>query len=201
MRLVEEKYRPIKKKLEEEIIASGVFEPKVVYGYFPAQGDGNDVIVYEPLIGSGRDPVRIRERTSALHLSAPARRPQALHLRFLRPEERRARWMSSGSRLVTIGAKASRRNPAALRSRRVHQVSLPARPERGDRRGAGRVSAQEDARRTGNRRRRFAAHPRPVPPEISRLALLVRISRVPESGGPDQAVRAAAIRKKMSACA
>lgn len=47
-RLVEEKYRPIKKKMEEEILASGLFEPKVVYGYFPAQGDGNDVIVYQP---------------------------------------------------------------------------------------------------------------------------------------------------------
>jgi 5-methyltetrahydrofolate--homocysteine methyltransferase len=48
LRLVEEKFRPIKKKLEEEIIASGIFEPKVVYGYFPAQGDGNDVVVYSP---------------------------------------------------------------------------------------------------------------------------------------------------------
>jgi 5-methyltetrahydrofolate--homocysteine methyltransferase len=48
VRLVEEKYRPIKKKLEEDVIAAGWFEPKVVYGYFPAQGDGNDVVVYEP---------------------------------------------------------------------------------------------------------------------------------------------------------
>src|SRR5437879_3155182 len=48
LRLVEEKFRPIKKRLEEEVIASGWFEPKVVYGYFPAQADGNDVIVYEP---------------------------------------------------------------------------------------------------------------------------------------------------------
>jgi len=47
-RLVEEKYRPIKKKLEEEVVAAGLFEPKVVYGYFPAQGEGNDVVVYEP---------------------------------------------------------------------------------------------------------------------------------------------------------
>jgi len=47
-RLVEEKYRPIKKKLEEDVIAAGWFEPKVVYGYFPAQGDGNAVVVYEP---------------------------------------------------------------------------------------------------------------------------------------------------------
>jgi 5-methyltetrahydrofolate--homocysteine methyltransferase len=47
LRLVEEKYRPIKKELEEEIIASGLFEPKVVYGYFPAQSEGNDLIVYQ----------------------------------------------------------------------------------------------------------------------------------------------------------
>jgi 5-methyltetrahydrofolate--homocysteine methyltransferase len=47
-RLVEEKYRPIKKKLGEDVLASGLFEPQVVYGYFPAQGEGNDVIVYAP---------------------------------------------------------------------------------------------------------------------------------------------------------
>src|ERR1700758_3813190 len=35
LRLVEEKYRPIKKELEEEIIASGFVEPKVVDGHFP----------------------------------------------------------------------------------------------------------------------------------------------------------------------
>src|SRR6185503_13318290 len=45
-KLVEEKYRPIKKELEEEIISSGLFEPKVVWGYYPAQSEGNDVIVY-----------------------------------------------------------------------------------------------------------------------------------------------------------
>jgi 5-methyltetrahydrofolate--homocysteine methyltransferase len=47
-RLVEEKYRPIKDKLEEEVLAAGWFDPKVVYGYFPAQSEGNDLIVYEP---------------------------------------------------------------------------------------------------------------------------------------------------------
>ncbi|HVO62634.1 MAG TPA: methionine synthase [Terriglobales bacterium] len=48
LRLVEQKFRPIKKQLEGEVIASGLFEPKVVYGYFPAQSEGNDLIVYEP---------------------------------------------------------------------------------------------------------------------------------------------------------
>src|SRR5216684_743869 len=48
LRLVEQKFRPIKKQLEEDIIASGVFEPKAVYGYFPCKSEGNDVVVYEP---------------------------------------------------------------------------------------------------------------------------------------------------------
>src|SRR6201987_5602781 len=51
VRLVEEKFRPILRKLQEEVAASGLFEPKVVYGYFPAQADGNDVVVYEPCSG------------------------------------------------------------------------------------------------------------------------------------------------------
>jgi 5-methyltetrahydrofolate--homocysteine methyltransferase len=48
LRLIEQKFRPIKKQLEEEVIASGILEPKVVYGYFPAQSEGNDTIVYDP---------------------------------------------------------------------------------------------------------------------------------------------------------
>src|SRR5438105_1985182 len=48
LRLVEQKFRPIKKQLEEEVIGSGIFEPKVVYGYFLAQSEGNDLVVYEP---------------------------------------------------------------------------------------------------------------------------------------------------------
>ena len=46
-RLVETKYRPILEKLQDEVIAAGWFEPKVVYGFFGAQGEGNDVIVYD----------------------------------------------------------------------------------------------------------------------------------------------------------
>jgi 5-methyltetrahydrofolate--homocysteine methyltransferase len=34
-------------ELQEEVIAAAWFEPKVVYGYFPSQSDGNDVIVYD----------------------------------------------------------------------------------------------------------------------------------------------------------
>jgi 5-methyltetrahydrofolate--homocysteine methyltransferase len=102
VRLVEQKFRPIKMQLQEEIIASGIFEPKVVYGYFPAQADGNDVIVYE----------ETRAGAPAPHES----------LRFTFPRQREGRKLcisdffapkSSGKMdviglsLVTIGSKAS----------------------------------------------------------------------------------------------
>ena len=101
LRLVEQKFRPIKKQLEEEIIASGVFEPKVVYGYFPAQSEGNDVIVYDP----------------EYHTVS-----KELLLRFTFPRQREGRKLSIsdffapkssgkmdviGLSLVTMGAKAS----------------------------------------------------------------------------------------------
>ena len=113
LRLVEQKFRPIKKKLEEEVIAAGIFEPKVVYGYFPAQSDGNDVVVYEPRSDDEEQP------------SVPGGRkrpPLRELLRFTFPRQREGRKLSiadffapkSGGKmdviglsLVTMGAKAS----------------------------------------------------------------------------------------------
>jgi 5-methyltetrahydrofolate--homocysteine methyltransferase len=48
VRLVREKYRPVLEKLQAEMLGSGLLEPKAVYGYFPAQSEGNDVVVYDP---------------------------------------------------------------------------------------------------------------------------------------------------------
>lgn len=101
LRLVEQKFRPIKKQLEDEIIASGLFAPQAVWGYFPAQADGNDVVVYD----SGAWPTETRE-----------------FLRFTFPRQREGRRLcisdffapqSSGKMdviglsLVTIGPQAS----------------------------------------------------------------------------------------------
>jgi 5-methyltetrahydrofolate--homocysteine methyltransferase len=47
-RLVEEKYRPVLEELKEEIKQKKWFHPQIVYGYFPAQSEGNEVIVYSP---------------------------------------------------------------------------------------------------------------------------------------------------------
>jgi 5-methyltetrahydrofolate--homocysteine methyltransferase len=47
LRLVEEKYKPVLAELQKEVVANNWFEPKVVYGYFPCQSEGNDVIIYD----------------------------------------------------------------------------------------------------------------------------------------------------------
>jgi len=109
VRLVEDKFRPILRNLQVEVVESGLFAPAVVYGYFAAQGDGNDVIVYD---AAGLRPGGTAE-------AAVATREL---LRFTFPRQKEGRRLaiadffapkSSGKMdviglsLVTIGPKAS----------------------------------------------------------------------------------------------
>ncbi|MES2219963.1 MAG: vitamin B12 dependent-methionine synthase activation domain-containing protein, partial [Acidobacteriota bacterium] len=48
VRLVDEKYRPILQEMIAEAKQSGWLEPKAVYGYYPCNSDGNEVVVYAP---------------------------------------------------------------------------------------------------------------------------------------------------------
>jgi 5-methyltetrahydrofolate--homocysteine methyltransferase len=116
VRLVEEKFRPIKKKIEEEVAGTGLFDPKVVYGYFPCQSDGNDVVVYEATNGELR-------ATGGQSLNPGGHGvTQREILRFTFPRQREGRRLCIsdffagkasgkmdviGFSLVTIGAKAS----------------------------------------------------------------------------------------------
>ena len=47
-KLVEEKILPIYEKLKRTVKENNLLKPKVVYGYFPAQSDKNDLIIYKP---------------------------------------------------------------------------------------------------------------------------------------------------------
>ncbi len=125
LRVVEEKYRPILNGLEEEIVREGWFEPKVVYGYWPAQGEGNDVIVYEPAsLGAAVEGHGFsRAEKAAPPTPALAAEGQVREiLRFTFPRQREGRRLcisdffapKSGGQmdviglsLVTIGHKAS----------------------------------------------------------------------------------------------
>ncbi len=110
LRLVDEKFRPILHKLEDEVASSGLFAPAVVYGYFPAQSDGNDVVVYEPPKAQAR-PCGTRWEEGLPEI-----------LRFTFPRQREGRRLAVadffapkasgkmdviGLSLVTIGPKAS----------------------------------------------------------------------------------------------
>lgn len=46
--LVQEKVLPIYENLKKEVKEKKLLEPKVVYGYFPAQSEKNDLIIYKP---------------------------------------------------------------------------------------------------------------------------------------------------------
>jgi 5-methyltetrahydrofolate--homocysteine methyltransferase len=119
-RLVEEKYRPIKKQLEDEIIASGLFEPKVVWGYFPVQSEGNDLVVYDCGPAVGHSPDR-GEPAPASKIEESNNLKEILRFTFPRQREGRRLCISDffvpkrsgrtdvlGLSLVTIGEKASR---------------------------------------------------------------------------------------------
>ncbi len=72
-KLLEEEYYPRLEELKRAARDRGDIQPEAVYGYFPAQADGNDVLVYDPndgeglarlRTGAGSDAARVLERFS-----------------------------------------------------------------------------------------------------------------------------------------
>jgi 5-methyltetrahydrofolate--homocysteine methyltransferase len=111
VRLVEEKFRPVLRKLEDEVIAAGWFAPAVVWGYFPAQSDGNDVVVYEPDgagAGRPRDSRRDAGATELLRFTFPRQREgRRLCISDFFSSKASGRMDVIGLSLVTMGARAS----------------------------------------------------------------------------------------------
>jgi 5-methyltetrahydrofolate--homocysteine methyltransferase len=106
LRLVEEKFRPVLRRLENEVIESGLFAPAVVWGYFPAQGDGNDVVVYS--VPGSQGPVPSEKQNELLRFTFP-RQKEGRRLciaDFFAPKSS-GKMDVIGLSLVTIGPKAS----------------------------------------------------------------------------------------------
>ncbi|MCI0356676.1 MAG: cobalamin-dependent protein, partial [Acidobacteria bacterium] len=110
-RLVEQKYRPLLEKLQEEVAAGGWFHPQAVYGWFPCQSSGNDVILYEP---------NSRVEAGALARPSAAGLREIQRFTFPRQKEGRRLCISDffaaqdsgrmdviGLSVVTVGARAS----------------------------------------------------------------------------------------------
>ncbi len=45
--LIKTQFEPMRLRMQEEVLAKGWFEPKLVYGFFLANSDGNDLLIYE----------------------------------------------------------------------------------------------------------------------------------------------------------
>jgi 5-methyltetrahydrofolate--homocysteine methyltransferase len=116
-KLVEQKFRPILKELEAEVIRDGWLEPKVVYGYWPCQSEGNDVIIYSPETAGAKAQGNGDAGSTARKPGAPTEIQ-----RFTFPRQKEGRGLSIadfflpkssgkldviGLSLVTVGDKAS----------------------------------------------------------------------------------------------
>ncbi len=137
-RLIDEKARPVFQRLQREAIAEGFLEPKIVYGYFPVQSDGDDLIVYHTDAftgpGTGCDcGGHGADRASRVPRDAPRER---LRFTFPRQQGRRRLCISDffrstrsgqfdvlGMQLVTVGDRATQR-AEALRAQDRYQDYL-----------------------------------------------------------------------------
>ena len=109
--LLEREARPALRRLSDEAIAGGILEPAVVYGYFPVQADGDDLIVYR------KD-----------------RRSEWLRFRFPRQEGKRRLCLAdfyrpvesgemdvAGFHVVTVGPRVSQRAQELFRANRYQE--------------------------------------------------------------------------------
>jgi 5-methyltetrahydrofolate--homocysteine methyltransferase len=100
-RLVAEEFDPRRRRYEEIAERVGFLEPRVVYGYFPAAGSGDDVIVYDP-----------GDRTREIARFTFARQAGGEHLclaDYLRQPQDGGASDLIALQVVTVGAEAARR--------------------------------------------------------------------------------------------
>jgi len=103
-RLVAEEFEPRLRRYQDEALAGNLLEPRIVYGYFPAAAQGDDVILYDPA-----DP-----RAEIARMTFP-RQLGGEHLNladYLRDPKDAAASDVVALQIVTVGASATRRTEA-----------------------------------------------------------------------------------------
>ena len=116
--------------------ASGVLVPQVVYGYFPANGDGDDLVVWT-------DESRTTE-AARFHYPRQQAAPFLCIADFFRPDRVRRDRTTPPSTSSRWAPRSARRRPQLFAAERVPAVPPAARPRGRDGRGAGRVLAPPD---------------------------------------------------------
>ncbi|MFN0096524.1 MAG: methionine synthase [Dehalococcoidia bacterium] len=101
--LVEDEVRPVFRRWQDRAIAENLLVPAVVYGYFPALAEGNDLLVW-PEVRDGRptgEPVRFQFPRQ------PTGRRLSVADFFLSKEQAGDRFDTVSFTLVTMGERAS----------------------------------------------------------------------------------------------
>ncbi len=102
--LVRQEFEPRLEAYQREAMTDGLLRPRVAYGYFPAAGVGNDVIVYDP-----------EDRTREIARFPFARQVGGDHLSladYVRAPENGRAVDTIALQVVTIGTDAARRTEA-----------------------------------------------------------------------------------------
>jgi 5-methyltetrahydrofolate--homocysteine methyltransferase len=107
-RLVEAKYRPILRELQEEVVRQGWFQPQAVYGWFPCQSEANDVIIYDSTQLSRPGAAALRESRELERFTFPRQKEgrKLCIADFFAPRDS-GRLDVIGISVVTIGERAS----------------------------------------------------------------------------------------------
>ena len=103
-KLVREEFEPRLERYKAEAARDGILRPKVVYGYFPAAGAGNDVILYDP-----------KDKTREIARLPMPRQIGGEHLSladYLREPENGAATDVVALQVVTVGTQASEKTEA-----------------------------------------------------------------------------------------
>jgi 5-methyltetrahydrofolate--homocysteine methyltransferase len=103
-RLLHDDFEPRLQRYREEALRDGFLQPRAVYGYFPAAGSENDVIIYDPADHS-REIARMAfpRQIGGEHLSLPD---------YLREPKDGGASDIVALQIVTVGTRASERTEA-----------------------------------------------------------------------------------------
>ncbi|HEX8325201.1 MAG TPA: methionine synthase, partial [Tepidisphaeraceae bacterium] len=142
-RFLDDKARPVFEDLKRRANAEGFIDPKVVYGYFPVQADGDDLVVYDPTpfipgheVHGAANAQMAKEMAPAVSMVPSETPKELLRFGFPRQSGRRLlcisdfyRTVSSGQydvlalQLVTVGDKSTEL-AEALRAENCYQDYL-----------------------------------------------------------------------------
>ena len=167
----------IRPTLREELAkakAGGLLVPQVVYGYFPANGDGDDLVIWT-------DETRSAEQ-ARFHFPRQRKDKFLCIADFFRPADG-DEVDYAAFHIVTMGPAVSEATAKLFADDRYQEYLLPARPRRGDGRGARRALAPAHPHRVGLRRRGRPEPGRPLPAAVPRRPLLQRLPRLPRPRG------------------